>query len=331
MNVEHVQPVEQVFAEVALDDHLLQVAVRGADHANVHLDGRAFAEPLNFAGFEEAEQLHLNVLVEFAEFVEEDGAAVGDFEEALVIAVGPGERALLVAEELALGQVLVQRTAVHGNERHVGPRAAEEDRPRDDFFSRAGFTRDQHAAFGRPDAFDELLNRLHGRAGTDHRAGALGRLHARFQCRRLVLELALLLNADQKRFDVRELARLREVVESPEAECFHRGFGAAVPGHHHGFGVGRSLLQSRENLEAGLVVFHAQIENRGIERRLLDHFDRGPAIRTNRDVVTEPREFGSHELAQHLFVVDEQDAEPIVCCGRGTHVVHPPEPERIRS
>ena len=70
-----------------------------------HGDGFGVAEPADFARFQEAEQLHLDVLVEFAEFVEEERAAVGDFEQALVVAVGAGERALAVAEQFALDQV----------------------------------------------------------------------------------------------------------------------------------------------------------------------------------------------------------------------------------
>ena len=121
--------------------------------------------------FEEAQQLHLDVLVEFAEFVEEQGAAVGDLEEALVVAVGAGERPLLVAEQLALDEVLRQRPAVDRDERHVGPLALRVERAGDDFLAGAGLAGDQHAAVGRADAVDELLHGQHRRAAADQPAG----------------------------------------------------------------------------------------------------------------------------------------------------------------
>ena len=164
VNMEHVQPIKQVFAELAIGDHLAEVAMCGTDDADIHHERVAVAEALDLARLEEAEQLHLDVLVEFAEFVEEHGAAIGDLEETLVIAVGAGERSLLVAEELALGKVLRQRPAVDRNERHVGTRALRVDRSRDDFLPGTGFAGDQHAALGGADAVDELLDGKHRRA-----------------------------------------------------------------------------------------------------------------------------------------------------------------------
>src|SRR3954451_2177975 len=84
MDMEHIEAIEQVLAELSFGNHLAKVAVRGADHTHINHDRVAVAEPLNLARFEETEQLDLDVLVEFAEFVEENGAAVGDLEEALV-------------------------------------------------------------------------------------------------------------------------------------------------------------------------------------------------------------------------------------------------------
>ena len=86
----------------------------------------------------------------------------------------------------------------------------------------------------------------------------------------LCLSLPLLLNAKEQRFDVGELAGLGEVVERTETESFNGRFRAAVAGHDDGFGVGRDLLERGENLQPGLVVLHAQIEDRGVEHGFLD-------------------------------------------------------------
>ncbi|MNT71888.1 hypothetical protein D3C72_2104310 [compost metagenome] len=56
---QHVQPVEQVFAELLFGDELHRVAVGGADHAHIHMPHARFAHPAQRAGLQEPEQLAL--------------------------------------------------------------------------------------------------------------------------------------------------------------------------------------------------------------------------------------------------------------------------------
>ena len=63
-------------------------------------------------------------------FVQEQCPAIGRLKKAVAIAFGAGERALLVAEELALHQILGNRSAVDGDERQLGARSLEMDHPR---------------------------------------------------------------------------------------------------------------------------------------------------------------------------------------------------------
>src|SRR5262249_33489765 len=86
------------------------------------------ADPADLARLQEAQQLHLDVLVQLADLVEEQRAAVGHLEQPLVIAVGPGEGALAVAEQLALDEVLRQRPAVDRHERPGGWLSCQIDR-----------------------------------------------------------------------------------------------------------------------------------------------------------------------------------------------------------
>ena len=67
-----------------------------------------------FARLEHAQQPCLCGLWQLAHLVEEDGAAVGDAEVALALAHGPRERALLVAEKLAVNGAFGDGTAVYG-------------------------------------------------------------------------------------------------------------------------------------------------------------------------------------------------------------------------
>ena len=97
-------------------DHLAEVAVGGAEDADVDPERVVLADAADLARLEEPEQLDLHALVELADLVEEERAAVGDLEEPLAVGVGAGEGPLAVAEELALDEVLGQGPAVDRDE-----------------------------------------------------------------------------------------------------------------------------------------------------------------------------------------------------------------------
>src|SRR4051794_12697891 len=123
MDLERVDPKEQVLAELVGGDHLAEVAVGRTEDADVHAERVVLADAAEFARFEEPEQLHLHALVELADLVEEERAAVGHLEQPLAVGVGPGERTATVAEELALHEVLGQGAAVDRDERLAGASA----------------------------------------------------------------------------------------------------------------------------------------------------------------------------------------------------------------
>ena len=59
-----------------------------------------------------SQQFHLHRLVQFAEFVEEQRAAVGDFQQSLAADIGTGERTFAMSEELAFDELFRQSTAI---------------------------------------------------------------------------------------------------------------------------------------------------------------------------------------------------------------------------
>ena len=118
------QPVVQVLAEQPLADQRRQVPVRGREHAHVDADLRRAADVAEGRRVEDAEQLDLRGLAHLPDLVEEDRAAVRDLEEARLGPVGPGERAALVAEQLALQQLLLQGGALDDDEGPAPPGAA---------------------------------------------------------------------------------------------------------------------------------------------------------------------------------------------------------------
>jgi hypothetical protein len=76
---------------------------------------------------------------------------------------GAGERALLVAEQLALEQRLGERAHVHGDERARAPRRQAVDAARDQLLARAALPLDEHRARHRRvllDLHEHLPDRL---------------------------------------------------------------------------------------------------------------------------------------------------------------------------
>ena len=90
-------------------DLLLEVAVGRGDHPDIDADVGGAAHALEALLLEEAQQLGLQRRRHLADFVEEDRPAVGGFEQAPLLHPRVGEGPALVAEELALEQLLRQR------------------------------------------------------------------------------------------------------------------------------------------------------------------------------------------------------------------------------
>ena len=114
MNFERIDAEEQVLAERALCDHFLQIAVGRAHDAHIHVKRFVLADAADFARFQKPEQLDLHRLVEFAQFVEKQRPAVGDFDQPLARRVGSGECPFAMSEQFAFDQVFRQRAAIDG-------------------------------------------------------------------------------------------------------------------------------------------------------------------------------------------------------------------------
>ena len=116
----------------------------------------------NRSSFDWRRQRHL------ADLVEEQRAAVGRFEQAALLLAGVGEGAALVAEQLALEQLLGQRRAGDVDERTVRAVAVEVNGLGGEVLAGSGFAGEQHgggAAGG--DAREQRLHLLHRRRRAD--------------------------------------------------------------------------------------------------------------------------------------------------------------------
>ena len=207
----------------ALLDFLLEDAVRGADDAHVDLLRRRRADGANLALLQDAQQLGLQGERHLADLVEEQRAAVGDLEEALLVVVGAGERALLVAEQLALEQVLRHRRAVLRHEQLVAPARPGSGRRGDQLLAGAGLALDEHGD-ARVDDLLELLEDLAHRRRLADDVGEAPLLLAALQ----VLHFAaqLLLGEAQPLHQARVLDRQRRHVG-------HRGDEIEIAAEEH--------------------------------------------------------------------------------------------------
>ena len=102
------------------------------------------ADALELVLLQEAQQLDLDRRRDLADLVEEQRAAVGLLEAPFAPPDRAGERAALVAEELALEQRLGERGAVQLDERLLGARAVLVDGRGDELLAGAALAGDEH-------------------------------------------------------------------------------------------------------------------------------------------------------------------------------------------
>ena len=157
------QAVVEVLPEFAAVDERRELLVGRADDA--HVDGVLLrrADLAHLLFLDRAQELHLHLQRQIGDLVEEQRAAVGRLEEAVAIGLGAGERALPVAEELALHQVFGNRAAVDRDEGQLGAGAAGVDHPRGELLAAAGFAVDEHRRLALREPLDHVADVQHRR------------------------------------------------------------------------------------------------------------------------------------------------------------------------
>ena len=154
------------------------------------------------------------------DFVQEQRAALGGLDQALLVGHRAGEAALLVAEQLAFHQLGRDRAAVHRHERPIAARAGFVDQVRDQFFAGAGFAIDMYRRLAACDAFDHLAQLF-------HRARAAEQFDLR-QLQRVLAGLAELQRGGDELAQRRDVERLGNEIERAELQRAHSGFDVAV-------------------------------------------------------------------------------------------------------
>src|SRR5262249_32062382 len=143
MNFDGVQTEKEIFAERAGRTGGLQVGVGRRNDANVYAARARRAQPLDFAGFEHAQQLGLLPDRHVAGLLEENSAAIGKLESTNAIRTCISECSLYVAEKFAFEEAFRKSASIHGDQRTRSSRGQRVKRLGDHFFASAMFAGDQ--------------------------------------------------------------------------------------------------------------------------------------------------------------------------------------------
>ncbi|MCY1355441.1 hypothetical protein D9M69_418610 [compost metagenome] len=237
------QPVVEVGAK-APGAHLFpQPPVGRGDHPHVDVARLVGAQALDLAVLQSAQQLGLDRQRQLADLVEEQRAAVGRLETPWPRLPGAGEGTLGVAEQLALGQGLGQRRAVHVDQRLARTRRMAVQPAGEQLLAHPGLALQQHRQVGVGD-HRQLVEQLaqHRTVAEDHARRLVAGGH-RLTARQAQAAYLVLQAADaQRRLDqhgVALQARRRAAVEAAVAQRIegHRAPQLAVQVEAHAHAV----------------------------------------------------------------------------------------------
>ena len=213
-------------------DHLAEIRVGRGNHAHVDARGAIFADPLELALLQHAQQLHLQRRAHRPDLVEEQRALVRLLEPSLTIAHRAGERAAHVAEQLRFEQRFRHRAAIDRHEPLIAPRAVVVNRARHQLLARARFARDENRARRPRDDFQHLEQVAHHRAGADQAFEAVARFELRPQVRVLRAQPPLFEGGADYVLQLVELERLGDEIGGAALDRFHRVLHRPEAGHH---------------------------------------------------------------------------------------------------
>src|SRR5262249_15850927 len=246
-------------------------AVRGGDNPDIDRDLTGAAHGTNRALLENTQQLDLHGQSHFTDFVQEDGPAIGHFEEATLVLIGSGEGTLQIAEQYPFDQGLRKWPAVDGNGGLGCPGRAHVNRARDQLFSGAAFAMDQDGAGRGGHGADRLFQFLHGSTGTDDVVQRVAGSRIPAQREVLLAERQFFDRAVDGELDfIDQAGALADVVGgTTRLDRLDRGF-IIVNGSNQDDGrVGRNLMRVAENFDA-VDVWHLDIGDDDVIERSVD-------------------------------------------------------------
>src|ERR1700722_10769763 len=235
---------------MAVGDGLFGIFVGRRDDADV--DGRFdfAAQPANFVIFEDAKEFRLGRCGHLADFVKEQGAAVGKFETTDAAFGGTGEGAFLMSEDFAFHQRFGDRRTIDGDERTVGARREHMNGARDHFFAGPGFSGDQNRRGGRRGNFHLTHHFLHRSGSPDQRSNFTGGAQVAAQREDRLLVAGVTQGAFDERAQYRRLQRLFDVPVGSGFDGLDDALVAAAAGDDDYRDAGDFFAELGEQVEA---------------------------------------------------------------------------------
>ena len=151
----------KVFAEGAFADHLLQIAVGGAEHSNIDGMRNVRTQALDRPLLQHAQQLGLQREGQVADLIDEDRAVVRFFKSSAAALVCAGECAAFVAEQFGVDQCVWERANRKSHKRFICARAQAVDGISNHLLARAAFTCDQHGGLHASDLVNHVVHAGH--------------------------------------------------------------------------------------------------------------------------------------------------------------------------
>ena len=131
-----------------LRNFLFQILVGGGDDPHVHRDRLGSADRGEALFVERAQDFGLRLQAHVADFVQEQRAAIGLLELAVLIGGGAGKCSLAVSEQLALDRVFGNGGAIYLDKHFILAQAEGMDGVRDQFLAGARLAINQDASVG---------------------------------------------------------------------------------------------------------------------------------------------------------------------------------------
>ena len=216
-------------------------------------------------------------------------------------------RALLVAEELGLEQVLLQRRAVHLDE---GARRAVRvvvNRPRDELLARARFAADEHGRIAARHLLHDAEHVLKRAARAHDAVEVIEVLLLVAQVLHLVLEMAELDRLFDLELHFLDLERFLNEVERADLHRFHGRVDRPEGRHEDDRGVRLDRPRRAEDVHA-VGAAHAQVRQHDVELAVLQPFDRGRPVAGLLHIVAGIGQRADEPLAERIVIIDHQNA-----------------------
>ena len=243
--------------------------------------------------------------IDLADFVQENGAAVGLLEPSDPAFVRAGERAAFVAEQFALEQLRRERRAMHRDEFGFVPAAQIVNRVSDQFLAGAAFAFDQDIRGRGRDLSDGVEHLAQRRRFADDVFESVTFVHLLTQRPIFLLHPAAGQGARDQDFDLVEVERLGHEIVGAAFHRFDRGVDRTVGRHHDADGRMRKFERALDQGHA-VVAAETEIGDEQINRFAFEHVHRAANILGDVGIVF-VLEQTAQPIARMLFVIDDQD------------------------